>query len=132
MYPVYVCNTNNNMTKRNPKRNRKPPVRFTDEQSALMGRDDNGKINKYHYRKNPYDREYDGHDYDYIHETNEICSVINQNSNTKSCGYEINNFVVENDDDIFEKHYEDEEEEEFEFEDSEEEEDEDEDSEEEE
>lgn len=123
------------MQRTNPKRIRKQPVKFSDEQLTLMGRDVNGDINKYHYRKNPYDRDYDD-DYDYFYNTNEICFNINKNSNTKSCGYEIDNFVIENDDNIFEKEYEDEdeEEEEFEFEDSEEEEEEfeDEDSEEEE
>jgi hypothetical protein len=120
------------MQRTNPKRIRKQPVKFSDEQLSLMGRDVNGDINKYHYRKNPYDREYDGDDYDYFYNTNEIRFNINKNSNTKSCGYEIDNFVVENDDNIFEKDCEDEEDEEFEFEDSEEEEEEDEDSEEEE
>lgn len=109
------------MQRTNPKRIRKQPVKFSDEQPSLMGRNVNGQINKYHYRNNPYDRKYDGDDYDYFYNTNEIRFNINENSNTKSCGYEIDNFVVENDDNIFEKEYEDEdeEEEEFEFEDSE-------------
>ena len=108
---------------KNPKRNRKQPKRFSDEQSELMGRDENGEINRYHYRNNPYDRNYDGDNYDILNNTNRIRNNINKNSNTTSCGYEIDNFVVENDDNIYEDSEEEEEfedsEEEEEFEDSE-------------
>ncbi len=71
---------------------RKPPVRFIDEQSKLMGIDGNG----FHGWNDTYDREFDGRI---------LNNLNNPNYNmtkklTKTSGYEKDDFVVEDDDNI--------------------------------
>ena len=108
-----------NILRRNPKRTQKQPVNFADEQVMLMGKNIDGKNNKYHGWKDTYDREFHGDNY---------IKNINQNHSTNASGYKLDNFVVENNDNVYyleeESEYSEEESEdsdEEEFEDSEEE-----------
>ena len=75
------------MQRTNPKRNIKQSLKFADEQPILMGIGANGKKTKYHGWNDTYDREFDG-----------LESIFNH-TNRLDC-YKIDDFVVEDNDNI--------------------------------
>lgn len=80
------------MSRRYPKRTVKQPVNFADEQVKLMGKNTDGKNSKYHGWKDTYDRKFHGDNY---------IKNINQNHSNNSSGYKLDNFVVENNDNVY-------------------------------